>query len=340
MNFFTVQSIGAYTRNLEMQLKWQQKKDNNDFTADGSTKLNDPVARQAEEIRQAQADGSAKLGAQIRSKLANGQKLTMEEMEYLEKHDPQTYQKVKAIEAEQKSYEKELKRCKTKEEVQRVRMNHTAASLSAVNNIKNNPAIPEERKLELIWQEHMKNMAFEETTREFVESGRYAKLPTEAEKAEAEKEIKEAKEAELGIEDPAEDSEAKDPAEDEADADCVNDGTPTDKASQMKEEVMTGRADRKTEDVLTGAAGRETEEVLAGRAGGMKGSILADKARAAAIHEAQQKSREILNGHRLTRMEAETTPEALKVKRARAQAAYHENREDMMPKQLYDVKVD
>lgn len=291
MNFFTVQSIGAYTRNLEMQLKWQQKKDNNDFTADGSMKLKDPVARQAEEIRKAQADGSAKLGAQIRSKLANGQKLTTEEMEYLEKNDPQTYQKVKAIEAEQKGYEKELKRCKTKEEVQRVRMNHTAASLSAVNNIKNNPAIPEEKKLELIWQEHMKNMAFEETTREFVESGRYAKLPTEAEKAEAEKELKEAKEAELGIEDPAEDGETEETAKDEMQAERAQDET------------------------------------------------LTDPEKAAALHEAQQKSREVLNEHRMTRMEAETTPEALKVKRARAQAAYHENGEDRMPKQLFDVKV-
>lgn len=314
MNFFTVQSIGAYTRNLEMQLKWQQKKDNNDFTADGSMKLNDPVARQADEIRQSQADGSAKLASQIRSKLANGQKLTMEEMEYLEKNDPQTYQKVKAIEAEQKSYEKELKRCKTKEEVQRVRMNHTAASLSAVNNIKNNPAIPEEKKLELIWQEHMKNMAFEETTREFVESGRYAKLPTEAEKAEAEKELKEAKEAELGIEDPAEDKEAENP-EDETGGDRVN------------EESLTGKTDRAKGDAPADKAGRAKE------------SILADKAKAAAIHEAQRKSREVLNGHRLTRMEAETTPEALKVKRARAQAAYHGNREDAAPRQLYDVKV-
>ena len=327
MNFFTVQSIGAYTRNLEMQLKWQQKKDNNDFTADGSTKLNDPIARQAEEIRQAQADGSAKLGAQIRSKLANGQKLTMEEMEYLEKNDPQTYQKVKAIEAEQKSYEKELKRCKTKEEVQRVRMNHTAASLSAVNNIKNNPAIPEEKKLELIWQEHMKNMAFEETTREFVESGRYAKLPTEAEKAEAEKELKEAKEAELGIEDPAEDDEAKEPTEDEVQADQVNDEILNDQVSRLKEDALTGRMDRVREDAL------------AGKADCVKSSVLADKAKAAAIHEAQRKSREVLDGHRLTRMEAETTPEALKVKRARAQAAYNENRNDMAPKQLYDIKV-
>ena len=27
LNFFTVQSINAYTRNMEMQLKWQQKKE-------------------------------------------------------------------------------------------------------------------------------------------------------------------------------------------------------------------------------------------------------------------------------------------------------------------------
>ena len=302
MNFFTVQSIGAYTRNMEMQLKWQQKKESSDFTADGSTKL-DSVARQAEEIRLSQADGSAKLASQIRSKLANGQKLTLEEMEYLEKHDPQTYQKVKAIEAEKKNYEKELKKCKTKEEVQRARMNHTAASLSAVNNIKNNPAIPEEKKLELIWQEHMKNMALEEITKEFVESGRYAKLPTEAEKAEAEKEIKEAKEAELGIEDSAEDMEDEDPSQDEIDTEHVK------------------------------------EEILADPAGHAKESLVADKAKAVAIHEAQLKSREVLNGHRKTRMEAETTPEALKVKRARAQAAYNENRDDTVSRQLYDVKV-
>ena len=41
--------------------------------------------------------------------------------------------------------------------------------------------------MELIWQEHMKNQALEEVTKEFVESGKYAKLPTEAEKAKAEK---------------------------------------------------------------------------------------------------------------------------------------------------------
>ena len=302
MNFFTVQSIGAYTRNMEMQMKWQQKKANSDFTADGSTKLS-AIDQQAEQIRQSQADGSAKLSAQIRTKLANGKKLTAEEMEYLQKNDPQMYQKVKSIEAEQKNYENELKKCKTKEEVQRVRMNHAAASLSTVNNIKNNPNIPEGKKLELIWQEHMKNQALEEVTKEFVESGKYAKLPTEAEKAEAEKELKKAKEAELGIEDPAKEAEEKD---------------------KVKEN------DSETK-------GEEENEA----AGGTKSTSAkpqADEAKEAAAHEAIRRSRAALQKHEMTRMEAETTPEALKVKRAKARAAY-EGAQIEVPRQLMDMTV-
>ena len=39
---------------------------------------------------------------------------------------------------------------------------------------------------------HQKNMALQESTQEFVESGKYAQLPTEAEKQKAEKELEEA----------------------------------------------------------------------------------------------------------------------------------------------------
>ena len=310
MNFNMIQSLNSYTRNMEMQMKWQKRKDSSDFTADGKMKL-DLISRQAEEIRQAQADGSAKLSSQIRSKLANGKKLTIEEMEYLQKNDPQLYQKVKSIEAEQKNYENELKRCKTKEEVQRVRTNHAAASLSTVNNIKNNPNIPEGKKLELIWQEHMKNQALEEVTKEFVESGKYAKLPTEAEKAEAEKELKEAKEAELGIEDPAEEVEEKDKAE----ADSETDGTKEDRPANSIKEARP--ADGAESSFAESQAG---------------------KVKKAMVDEAVQSSRAALQKHEMTRMEAETTPEALKVKRAKARAAY-EGVKIGVPKQLMDVKV-
>ncbi len=290
MDFTAIQSLGKFTKNMEMQLKWQKKKQDNDFTADGSTKLTDPTARQAEEIRKAQADGSAKLSAQIRTKLATGKKLTREEMEYLEKHDPQTYQKVKAIEAEQKSYEKKLKNCRTKEEVQQVRTDRVAASLSVVNNVKNNPAIPEGAKLGIVWQELQKNMALEETIRKFVESGEYAKLPTEAEKQEVERELKELKETELGIEDSAESMEEREPA-----GDIEN----TENAENTKN----------TENTET------------------------------AIHDAVDRDRIAFEERKIAREQAEATPEALKVRRARARAAYMASPEEI-PNSIVDVKVE
>lgn len=292
-----MQSIGKYTKNMEMQMKWKQKKANNDFTADGSTKLkwDDPAARQAEEIRKSQADGSSKLSAEIRTKLAAGKKLTQEEMDYLQKNDPQTYQKAKAIEQEQKSYEEELKRCRTKEDVQRVKMNHTAASLSVVNNVKNNPAIPEGAKLGIMWQELMKTRALEETMGKFVESGRYAQLPTEAEKAEAEKELREAKEAELGTEDSVESTEKADRAE---------------KVDGGGKEADAGPAPEELSD---------------------------DIRKDISLHESVKRNRAILQERRITVAEAETTPEALKVKRAKAHAAYTANQAGI-PEQVMDLK--
>lgn len=286
MNFFTVQSINTYTRNMEMQMKWQKRKETNDFTADGSMHM-EPWRQQAEEIRKSSADGSAKMANQIDLKLGSGQKLTAEEMEYLKKHDPQTYQRVKQIEAEQESYEKELKRCKTKDEVQRVRMAHTASSLNAVNSIKNNPVIPEEKKLELIMQEHRKHMALEESTREFVESGRYAKLPTEEERLKAEKDLKEAEKAELRRD--GEDEEVKETDGDDA------------------QEIVD--------------AGAET-------------------LRRAEAEAVKQEAKKAVEEHEMTRAEAETTPEALKVKRAKAQAAYKTNQGAILPNQAFDIKVE
>ena len=289
MDFSVMQSIGNYTKNMEMQMKWKRKKANSDFTADGSTKISDSIARQAEEIRKSQADGSSKLSAQIRTKLATGKKLTQEEMDYLQKHDPQTYQKAKSIEEEQKSYEEELKRCRTKEDVQRVKMNHTAASLSTVNNVKNNPAIPEGAKLGIMWQELMKSRALEETLGEFVKSGRYAQLPTEAEKAEAEKTFKEAKEAELGMEDSAESIEKAGNDGKEVNAE----GTPKESPDDTKKEVS--------------------------------------------LHESVQRDRAVLQERRITVAEAETTPEALKVKRAKVRAAYKASQAEI-PEQVMDLK--
>lgn len=284
MNFSTIQSLNSYTRNMEMEMKWQKRKSTSDFSADGSTTIDDWVKQQAEEIRQSQKDGSAKLQAQIDLKLNSGQKLTAEEKEYLRKNNPEAYQHVKNLEAEQESYERELKRCTTKDEVERVKMLHTAASLSAVNNIMNNPAIPENKKFELVMREHQKNSALQESTRDFVESGRYAKLPTEAERLKAEKDLKEAEEAERNIDDSTEET-AKEAA---------------------------------------GQKGEKAEETL---------SDIVDEQR-------KEHAKDVLGQREMTRTEAELTPEALKVKRAKAQAAYKSVEVDIPIGQTIDVKAE
>ncbi len=340
MNFFTVQSINTYTKNMEMQMKWQRKKETGDFTADGSTKL-DAVGRQAEEIRKANADGSTKMAKQIDLKLNSGKKLTAEEMEYLQTHDPQKYQRVKQIEAEQKNYENELKRCKTKDEVQQLRMAHTAASLSAVNSIKNNPAIPEEKKLELIMQEHRKNQAFTETTAEFVESGKYAKLSTEEERQKAEKDLKEAEEAEKMPEKPSEEQDAAERKDAGAEADIkaeADRNTETDRKTEADRETGAGwktEADRET------GAGWKAE--IKAEADSEDAQMVIDAGsetiRRAEAEAAKRKARAVMEERAMTRAEAETTPEARKVKRARAEAAYKANQGGVSA-QAMDITVE
>ena len=152
MSIMMVTSINSYTKSMEMKMKWQKKQTSGDYAADGKTSIDDSTRSRLEEIRESQSDGSKQMAAQIDLKMMSGKRLTAQEMEYLKEHDPETYKKAKAVEMEREAYERELKSCKTKEEVQRVKAAHAAAALDRVNDIKNNPNIPSGKKLELIKQ--------------------------------------------------------------------------------------------------------------------------------------------------------------------------------------------
>ena len=145
----------------------------------------------------------------------------------------------------------------------------------------------------------------EETIRKFEESGEYAQVPTEAEKREVEKELKEVKEAELGIKDPTESSEEKESVEN----------------AQEKESA-------------------EAKEAAAATSGAdpVKEEVLAEHAKETASHKAVEKEHVLLKERRITRAQVEATPEALKVKRARAQAAYKGSQIEI-PDRVVDVKV-
>lgn len=189
MNFVSIGNINSQLKNMKMEFKWNEKKKNGDIIP------KTPEQRYMEEWRERQREKDTTL-ENIYSKLQSGKQLNLQEMQYLQEKDPQAYQKAKAVEMEKESYEKALKRCNTKEDVERLKMNHVSSILSNVKSIMNNPAIPESKKLELVMQENCRMESIKESTQEFVESGRYHDLPTEAEKNKAQQDMSEAEKAE------------------------------------------------------------------------------------------------------------------------------------------------
>ena len=84
-----------------------------------------------------------------------------------------------------------MKRCRTKEEVQRVKTAHMGAALTRVHDTMHNSAIPKEKKLEILAVEKYRSGRLEARTRKFVRSAEYRQLPTDIEKASAEREERE-----------------------------------------------------------------------------------------------------------------------------------------------------
>lgn len=206
MDFTSIGSMHNYINTTKMQQKWKLKKSSGNFKADGTKSIGEWIEKQQKKNSSnplgitRNEETTDKMLQDINNKLAVGKKLTLEEREYLKQKNPQLYRQLEQQEAEEKQYKEDLKHCKTKEEVQKLKMSKVAASLSVVNSVKNNPNIPEGAKLGLIAAEQQKMRAIEEATVKFVQSERYAKLPTEAEKAEAEKILQEAEEERLDLE--------------------------------------------------------------------------------------------------------------------------------------------
>ena len=148
MNIAMMCSMNTCTQTMKLQMKWQQRKSSGDYLTKGYSgtkesqkdqELQDPQSRLLESMK---PDESASMIQQISTKMMAGKRLSSAEMEYLKENDPQTYQKARTIEMEREAYERRLKQCITKEEVQRVKFSQAASSLATVKNVESNPSIP------------------------------------------------------------------------------------------------------------------------------------------------------------------------------------------------------
>lgn len=173
-----------------MDSKWQQKK--NDISKNQKQKEMTAEERTIAQFQeQMDKERESNSHTETYNKLKSGGKLTSEEVQYLQEHDPEALAKYREAQAQKKAYENELKNCKTKEEVQQAKMNKLGNFVSEAKAIVNDPYIPKAKKLELMNQLNNKVCMIAEAHDKFTESAQYRDMPTEQElseemKAEAE----------------------------------------------------------------------------------------------------------------------------------------------------------
>ena len=196
-SFSLMTSLNHIRKNAKLESKWEKRKQEG-FSTDGLTE------RQKDNVNfinaykeQQELHPEDKEMQRITNKIYAGGDLTEQEMQYLQKKNPVLYQKMRAMEAEAKQYEEDLKRCKTKDEAQRIKMNKINASVASIRSVESNPNISDADKLAFAQAEQAKMREIEKITTKFIESGAYAALPTDAEKFQTEKELEEAKREEM-----------------------------------------------------------------------------------------------------------------------------------------------
>ncbi len=203
MSFIDTSSFGLMTslnhirKNGNLERKWEERKQKGYSTEGLTERQKDNVAFIKSYKEQQEMHPEDKEMQKITNKIYAGSKLTEQEMQYLQKKNPVLYQKMRAMEAEAKQYEEEIKNCKTKDEVQRIRMNKINSSVANIRSVESNPNISDADKLAFAQAEQVKMREIEKITLKFIESGEYSSLPTDAEKLQIEKELNEARREEL-----------------------------------------------------------------------------------------------------------------------------------------------
>lgn len=151
-----------------LENKWQKKKQN----IGGGNKEN--LTAEEQELRkfQEQADSirESKKSTDIEAKLQAGGKLTAEEIEYLKKNDPEALKEYEEVQRERESYKKQLKNCKSKEEVEKLKMTKMGHYMSEAKTIINDPHIPKAQKYKLMKKMLKKTSAVEVEQEKFLQS--------------------------------------------------------------------------------------------------------------------------------------------------------------------------
>lgn len=244
---------GTIASTVQLQMlnnKWMQKKESGNVLS--KQELNERSTWTSEQFMiadfqdQLEHNRETQKRQKIDNKIMSGGSLSPEEISYLEKNDPVALKKYRETKEEKESYKEKLRQCKTKEEVDRVKLQKLGELESSLSSIVNDPAIPKSAKLAKAQEILAKTNNIEAAHLEFVKSADYQSMPTDDEKKEqdaADNDISD----EITDSEKADDTELTDASENTQDkADNVTDDNNNQVSDIKNPDTMDTKASEKT----------------------------------------------------------------------------------------------
>lgn len=182
---------GTIASTVQLQMlnnKWMQKKESGNVLS--KQELNERSTWTSEQFMiadfqdQLEHNRETQKRQKIDNKIMSGGSLSPEEISYLEKNDPVALKKYRETKEEKESYKEKLRQCKTKEEVDRVKLQKLGELESSLSSVVNDPTIPKSAKLAKAQKILAKTNNIEAAHLEFVKSADYQSMPTDDEKKE------------------------------------------------------------------------------------------------------------------------------------------------------------
>lgn len=181
-------TIASTVRLQMLNNKWMQKKESGNVLS--KQELNERSTWTSEQFMiadfqdQLEHNRETQKRQKIDNKIMSGGSLSPEEISYLEKNDPVALKKYRETKEDKESYKEKLRQCKTKEEVDRVKLQKLGELESSLSSVVNDQTIPKSAKLAKAQEILAKTNNIEAAHLEFVKSADYQSMPTDDEKKE------------------------------------------------------------------------------------------------------------------------------------------------------------
>lgn len=114
---------------------------------------------------------------ELQAKLDSGQELTPEEEQYLEKVNPDALKEHEKLKEEVAAYRKQLQNCRTKKDVEKLKLYKMGQFMSEVKTVSNDPHIPEAKKKAMLEQILKRTYAIEKEHNDYTKTPEYQAKP-------------------------------------------------------------------------------------------------------------------------------------------------------------------